>query len=638
MAAVGWGNRTQSSTRRVGGIDVVRWPLLTAFFCALLAYGITLCPTVYVEGSGELIGASYFLGTPHPTGYPFFALAARLVAAALPWGSPALKINAASALFAALACAALVWLLYRRGIRAWAALGAGLCLAFSRTFWSQAVIAEVYGLSMLMLLLSMGWALRAVERRSERALLFTAWLLGLGLTAHLNQVLIGPALLLLFVWRWPQLFARWKLLVAALCCGLVGYSLVAYIPLRNGLGPGFHWGDLHGFGMLWDHLSGATYRTSFFSLPVEGMLLNAQRWLEQSISEWNIVLPLLMIWGGWVAWNRDRGLFLLALGGISANLLIALNYHRDPNGIGVFFLYSFVCMAIFLGFSFDDLARRSPVAWGGGLISILAASSVFFSQVSEADLSDNYVADRYGRDILDDLPPQSVLITEGDDAAFILDYLLRIEGLRPDITLYNRVGRGTDLLDAVDRDLAPVRQIDLQRQREAALAKGKRPLFYLVRRRAPITEYEFVPTGLVYRLLAPGDSAKMAILDEVIEMDNALFEKEHLDPWARKIQSNYWFMRGENARERGERRAALEAFERAAVIAHDSRTVQYNVALMMLRIGEVARSIKFAKTAIEIDPFQAYPYRLLARVYQRQGRQREMGELLKRAGELGLKP
>ena len=68
---------------------------------ALAVYGMTLCPTVYVEGSGELIGAAYRLGTAHPTGYPLFCLSSRVLASALPWVRPALAINAASALFAA---------------------------------------------------------------------------------------------------------------------------------------------------------------------------------------------------------------------------------------------------------------------------------------------------------------------------------------------------------------------------------------------------------------------------------------------------------------------------------------------------------------------------------------------------------
>ena len=102
---------------------------------------MTLCPTVYVEGSGELIGAAYGLGTAHPTGYPLFCLSSRLLALVLPWVSPALAINAASALFAAACCGVLATVLCGRGVRPVVALAAALALAFSRTFWSQAVIA-----------------------------------------------------------------------------------------------------------------------------------------------------------------------------------------------------------------------------------------------------------------------------------------------------------------------------------------------------------------------------------------------------------------------------------------------------------------------------------------------------------------
>ncbi|MCE2446883.1 MAG: DUF2723 domain-containing protein [Candidatus Latescibacteria bacterium] len=126
---------------------------LAAGAAALVVYGMTLCPTVYVEGSGELIGAAYRLGTAHPTGYPLFCLSSRLIALALPWVSPAMAINAASALFAAACCGALAAVLYGRGVRPVVALAAALALAFSRTFWSQAVIAEVYGLALLLVVL-----------------------------------------------------------------------------------------------------------------------------------------------------------------------------------------------------------------------------------------------------------------------------------------------------------------------------------------------------------------------------------------------------------------------------------------------------------------------------------------------------
>tara|TARA_Y100001933_G_scaffold257740_1_gene304625 strand:+ start:711 stop:2528 length:1818 start_codon:yes stop_codon:yes gene_type:complete len=590
--------------------------------CSVLAfvtYLFTLCPTVFVEGSGELIGAAYYLGTPHPTGYPLFTLAARLVAVLCPWGSPAFKINLASALFAAGTVGSFAWLLSWRGIRPVAAAGSALCLAYSHTFWGQAVISEVYGLSMALIVLTMGCSLYACQQRSLRALILLGWCMGVGLTAHLNQVLVIPGMLLLFVWRWSNLFTQYRYVLAACLAGLIGYSLVLYLPIRNGIGPGFHWGDLSGWGAVWDHLTGATYRSSFFSLPVKGMLLNAQRWAISVGNEWSLGFVPLLLWGGAVAWRRDSSFCLLVGTAMLCNLAIALNYHRDPNGIGVFFMLSYVCWAVFLGFALDDVVQRVPKHWVGQALVLVLVLNVFLGNYERVDLSNNRVAERYGLDILEDLPKGAVLITEGDDVAFVLDYLLRVEKKRPDLVLYNRVGRGSDLLSPAERRLPGIRQQKLQKTREAELARGMAPLFYLVRRRAPIADYEFVPSGLVYRLMPANDSERARLIEREIDMDNAKFNGSHLDPWVRKIQSNYWFMRAEGKREKGQLREALEDYIRTAEVAHDSRTVQFNVGLMALRLGDVNRARLHAQRAIEIDPFQSYGHRLMDQINSRTG-------------------
>ena len=94
-----------------------RWPAaVLAFAGSFGVYLATLCPTVYVEGSGELIGAVHALGTPHPTGYPLFVLTGRLFSALLPFfDSVAYRINVATAFTAALAVAALAAFLRDQG-------------------------------------------------------------------------------------------------------------------------------------------------------------------------------------------------------------------------------------------------------------------------------------------------------------------------------------------------------------------------------------------------------------------------------------------------------------------------------------------------------------------------------------------
>ena len=603
---------------------------LAAGLAALVVYGMTLCPTVYVEGSGELIGAAYGLGTAHPTGYPLFCLGSRLIALMLPWVSPAMAINAASALFAAVCCGALAGLLCGRGVRPVVALATALALAFSRTFWSQAVIAEVYGLALLLVVLVLAQALRVCESKEPRQVLLLGWLMGLGLTAHLMQVLVWPGVVAVLAWRWPALWRRPLLMAQGMLAVLGGYSLVAYLPLRNGRGAGFHWGPLDDLTALWQHLSGALYRSSFFSLPLEGMLLNTQRWLVQAAGEFHLVLVPLVAWGGWVAWCRDRSAFVLVGGAIACNLIAALNYHRDPNGLPVFYLLSVVGLAVWLGMGLDALARRVRPLVSMPLAALVVAL-VLTAHYEESDRSENWVADRYGRDILADLPEGAILITEGDDAAFVLDYLLRIEGLRPDVTLYNRMGRGTDVLAWSEYALPPLRRERLRWRREAALARGERPLFYFVPRRSPISGWVFVPAGLVYRLQASDDSTGTA---PQIEMVNALATGFFRDPWVRKIQSNYYFMAGEERMWDGDQVAAAAAYEQAAAIAFDSRTARFNVALKLFEVGELDRAMDHAAAAAAIDPWQPTPYRLMARIEREQGRYDEARRWNQKAGEL----
>src|SRR5881398_720920 len=150
----------------------------TVFLAALLLYSWTLAPTVTLTDSGELIVVAQGLGVAHPPGFPLWVILAHL-ASLVPLGNVAVRINFSSALFAALASAILTlvvaelmitatYLPARKGgaqqrkravdsgidrLLVFApALGAGLLMAFSRTLWSYATIAEVYTLNTLLIL------------------------------------------------------------------------------------------------------------------------------------------------------------------------------------------------------------------------------------------------------------------------------------------------------------------------------------------------------------------------------------------------------------------------------------------------------------------------------------------------------
>ena len=136
-------------------------------FVALGGYGATLARTVSFWDCGEFIAAAHVLGIPHPPGTPLFVLLGRLFDLLLgPIMGTAMAVNTLSALSSAGAA----WLVFEITVklfRGWRlplvvrpVLGfmAGSLMLLSDTLWFNAVEAEVYGLSMFLMLLGV-WVL-----------------------------------------------------------------------------------------------------------------------------------------------------------------------------------------------------------------------------------------------------------------------------------------------------------------------------------------------------------------------------------------------------------------------------------------------------------------------------------------------
>ncbi len=160
--------------RRTGLLDLVVAVLLGAGAFAL--YVLTLAPTVLAGDGGEFQFVPYLLGVAHPTGYPLYTLLGWAWSRLLPVGDVAFRLN----LFSALAAAAAVGLVYpttrsllRQALptlcplanRLIAVLAAAI-LAVTPTLWSQAIMAEVYGLHLFLIVLLFCLLLAWGEQRS----------------------------------------------------------------------------------------------------------------------------------------------------------------------------------------------------------------------------------------------------------------------------------------------------------------------------------------------------------------------------------------------------------------------------------------------------------------------------------------
>ena len=179
-------------------------------FLALAAYVRTLAPDVLYSDSAEFQTLAYTFGVTHSTGYPTYLLLGRLIGF-LPINNPAWRISLLSAVCAAITVGG-VYLLARHFThnRVGAALG-GAALGISYTFWSQAVIAEVYttGLAFLagVILLLFHW--QAEPGKHHRSLLAAALLAGIGFGVHASVWLVAPPAIGLVLWTlWQQRSSR----------------------------------------------------------------------------------------------------------------------------------------------------------------------------------------------------------------------------------------------------------------------------------------------------------------------------------------------------------------------------------------------------------------------------------------------
>jgi tetratricopeptide (TPR) repeat protein len=211
---------------------------------------MTVAPTLSFWDCGEFIASAYILGVPHPPGSPLFIIIGRFLSI-LPLASDiCLRVNLLSVISSSFT-AMLGYLILVRIIKLWRNDGefggwsrviayaggtiGSLFMAFSSTNWGNAVEAEVYGLSMLLITLIFWLMLKFFESRGTpkagRIVVLVAYLGMLGVGVHLTTFLIIPVAAVFFILKKDAPAKAWIAL-----CGFFAAELLAIILVANGRG------------------------------------------------------------------------------------------------------------------------------------------------------------------------------------------------------------------------------------------------------------------------------------------------------------------------------------------------------------------------------------------------------------------
>lgn len=376
------------------------WLAGLSFLLAFALYIRTLTPGLLPGDSGEFQTLAYLLGHTHPTGYPVYLVLAKLVTF-LPVKDVAYRVNLFSTIMAALTVAG-VYLSGRLLVEhRFAAFTGAMAVAVSPTFWSQAVIAEVYapGAAFLVfVLLALLWW----DRTGNPSALFLAGLLGgLSLGVHISVVLLAPAVLLYLMlderrggrmWRYALAGGVTGGLLTVLTFWLidlrglpVNYFKVVVEPSYSawGLDAGSMGGTLERLFFGWS----ARQFQSFMFSDVSAVMPEQARAYWQNLPRelgW-LLIGLALIGSIRLLVSRAR-LGMLLLIGLAVQFVCVFNYSIWD--VYVFYIPSYIFLALLsvagIGLVIDTglsalhaFAPRAPSRWLNLFIQTITAFVVF---------------------------------------------------------------------------------------------------------------------------------------------------------------------------------------------------------------------------------------------------------------------
>lgn len=430
---------------------------IVAAICATL-YFATLTPGLpYPPGdSHELTTAAAALGLAHPTGYPLYTWLGHLFIRLIPAGDVAFRTNAMCAILAAAGVGGLYVLARQLALGPLVAAFTALLFGVTTTYWSQAVLTEVYAVNVFVMTITLNLLVAWSHRRTDAWLVAFAFVFGLSPGTHMSNLgmALGYALFILVVD--PAILRRPGLILAMLAVFVLGLAQFAWLPLRADTAR-FPAPTPDTFAGFWSYTLGA-FRESRFAFPLSELPARLALYLRFAAHEFTrpgIGVGLLGMW--WLL-ARDPVRFWLILSVWLTNVVVSSQLAVFD--LAVFFIAGYVGLALCIGFGVDAIgAALRRVAGGAGptlrtavATAMLAVAVIAVARGSFAanDRRGDVSVDDFGRALFDVLPRDAVLVTPSGAFAQGVAYYQDFLGLRPDVEL-------VDTPDAAPRDPAAPR-------------------------------------------------------------------------------------------------------------------------------------------------------------------------------------
>ncbi len=412
-----------------------------------------------LEDDGLFILASYFNGIAHPPGYPLYTLLGKLFTF-FPYGSIAFRVHLLSAFLASCACI-FFWLscikIFNQKIIATVVV---FVFSFSEVYWSQAIIAEVYTLNILIfsILLYLCFSIIEGQSLSRAKTCFIAFVYGLGLSNHWPLLMLSsPVFVFLLSQKWRQIAKYIPIAFLCLTLGLLPYLWMFVLSLTE---PEISFsGQITSISELWSYISRETYRNidSAVSSDIYDRLKFC--WfvlteLSQQFGSFGIYFVVFGFIAQWYCLPKRICIGLLSTFIFNTFLLIfLLNNEYSYFGESIFRVYplvAYLVAAIWLGVGVKVVLQILTLIFVGNpdiniktislmLCFLLIVTTLLSNIKYNYRATDNW-AEYYASAVLNSLEKDSFLFTSDDFNVGPIGYVHKIKNIRSDIELYNIQG------------------------------------------------------------------------------------------------------------------------------------------------------------------------------------------------------
>ena len=518
------------------------------FFIALLIFVvlfflglIRLSPTISGGDSAELAGAGATLGIAHSPGYPLYSLLGRIFTFLFPFGNFSYRMNLMSLFFASLTCVLVYLIVLSLSGRILPAIISTFTLSFTKMFWAQSLVSEVFTLNTffaaLLIYILFNYQLSTIN---YKLIYLFSFLFGLGLGNHHTLVLLLPG----FAYFWWKSLSkeqraksqeRRSLLCPmpyALCFFVLGLSVYLYVPIRSLRQPLFDWEDPQNWQRFWGLVTRARYGTLQlaqggklnldFSLIGKGLFFFFQI-LNETITPLGTILFFLGLFFLFLRKDFDKlspeelkdsrpsGIFLTLLLFFSGPFFLSLSGVTTLSPGIRYILERFVTLplipaVIILGVGVEWILNRSRALRLGYLLLLFLPGLLLLKNFPVINQRNNFFFCDYGKNVLRNAKDNSIIFSDrADETEFSLAYLLNSEGKRRDLKFIDcNAGVSRSIYgDDYYRVWGKPRLARRETVEKEIIATTKREVYYstLLPEQTVIPKYSY---GLLYKV-KPGE-------------------------------------------------------------------------------------------------------------------------------------